>query len=272
MYLSQHFLRILRSRKPGVDIFENSFWMASQTIATGVVMFSAVKSRKTSERLLIEQCYKLERPQVAQIVLTSVISFNIYLVAGTLAAVLTAIALMISLDWRALVLFFEGLSTWKASRGNQLAGLAWGWLHFILAISLLQSVRNFDRKEGQITLPIDEETSSAIPDAKPEVETNYIVSTDVREPPTFLPLSRLLSMFCVLVVLAEALITVVFFGLEKILLPGLVASQSIAAEGLVLAHILTTDAIGVILVVTLTIQELSVHSIIRSLIAGLTES
>lgn len=191
MYLSQHFLRVLASGKPGADLSEKVFWMASQTIAAGVVMFSVMKWQNTTERLLIGQCYKLERPQLAQMVLTSVVSFNIHLVAGPLAAVLTAIALLVSLDWRILILFFEGIANWKASRGNQLAELTWGMLHIVLAVGLIRAVHNFDRQEGQILLPVDEENALEPPaDEKAEAEIDSTGSVDVLEPSASLPADR----------------------------------------------------------------------------------
>ncbi|KAF3083337.1 hypothetical protein TWF569_005801 [Orbilia oligospora] len=266
MYLSQHFLRIVTSGKPGADESEKSFWMASQTIAAGVVMFSVVKLQNTTERLLIGQCYKLERPQLAQMVLTSIVSFNIHLVAGPLAAALTTAALLVSLDWRILILLFEGIASWKASRGNQLADLTWGMLHVILAVGLIQAVHNFDKQEGQIALSADEESAlGTVADEKPEAEV------DILKPATSLPASRLFIMLCVLTVFVGAVVTTIFFGLEKFLLPGLLASHdAMNAEALVLSRMFTTEAIGVILVALLTARELSGNSIVRCIVAGLT--
>lgn len=272
MYLSQHFLRVLASGKPGADLSEKVFWMASQTIAAGVVMFSVMKWQNTTERLLIGQCYKLERPQLAQMVLTSVVSFNIHLVAGPLAAVLTAIALLVSLDWRILILFFEGIANWKASRGNQLAELTWGMLHIVLAVGLIRAVHNFDRQEGQILLPVDEENALEPPaDEKAEAEIDSTGSVDVLEPSASLPASRLFVMFCVLIIFAGAVVTTIFFGLEKLLLPSLLASHDdMNAEALVLSRMFTTEAIGVLLVVILTARELGGNSVVQCIVAGLT--
>ncbi|EGX42973.1 hypothetical protein AOL_s00215g922 [Orbilia oligospora ATCC 24927] len=266
MYLSQHFLRIVTSGKPGTDESEKSFWMASQTIAAGVVMFSVVKLQNTTERLLIGQCYKLERPQLAQVVLTSIVSFNIHLVAGPLAAALTAAALLVSLDWRILILLFEGIASWKASRGNQLADLTWGMLHVLLAVGLLRAVYNFDKQEGQIALSADEESAlETVADEKPEAEV------DILKPSTSLPTSRLFIMLCVLIIFVGAVVTTIFFGLEKVLLPGLLASRdAMNAEALVLSRMFTTEAIGVPLVALLTARELSGNSIVRCIVAGLT--
>ncbi|KAF3309451.1 hypothetical protein TWF173_010914 [Orbilia oligospora] len=266
MYLSQHFLRIVTSGKPGTDESEKSFWMASQTIAAGVVMFSVVKLQNTTERLLIGQCYKLERPQLAQMVLTSIVSFNIYLVAGPLAAALTTAALLVSLDWRILILLFEGIASWKASRGNQLADLTWGMLHVALAVGLLRAVHNFDKQEGQIALSADEESAlETVADEKPEAEV------DILKPSTSLPASRLFIMLCVLIIFVGAVVTTIFFGLEKFLLPGLLASRdAMNAEALVLSRMFTTEAIGVPLVALLTARELSGNSIVRCIVAGLT--
>ncbi|KAF3191167.1 hypothetical protein TWF106_001240 [Orbilia oligospora] len=266
MYLSQHFLRIVTSGKPGADELEKSFWMASQTIAAGVVMFSVVKLQNTTERLLIGQCYKLERPQLAQMVLTLIVSFNIHLVAGPLAAALTAAALLVSLDWRILILLFEGIASWKASRGNQLADLTWGMLHVVLAVGLIRAVHNFDKQEGQIALSADEESAlETVADAKSEGEF------DILKPATSLPASRLFIMLCVLTVFAGAVVTTIFFGLEKFLLPGLLESRdAMNAEALVLSRMFTTETIGVLLVALLTARELSRNSIVRCIIAGLT--
>ncbi|RVD82065.1 uncharacterized protein DFL_009908 [Arthrobotrys flagrans] len=231
-----------------------------------------MKWQNTTERLLIGQCYKLERPQLAQMVLTSVVSFNIHLVAGPLAAVLTAIALLVSLDWRILILFFEGIANWKASRGNQLAELTWGMLHIVLAVGLIRAVHNFDRQEGQILLPVDEENALEPPaDEKAEAEIDSTGSVDVLEPSASLPASRLFVMFCVLIIFAGAVVTTIFFGLEKLLLPSLLASHDdMNAEALVLSRMFTTEAIGVLLVVILTARELGGNSVVQCIVAGLT--
>ncbi|KAK6521924.1 hypothetical protein TWF506_002124 [Arthrobotrys conoides] len=266
MYLSQHFLRIVTSDKPGAGLSDKSFWMASQTIAAGVVMFSVMKLQNTTERLLIGQCYKLERPQLAQMVLTAVVSFNIHLVAGSLAAALTAVALLVSLDWRILILFFEGIASWKASRGNQFAEVTWGMLHIILAVGLIRAVHKFDQQEGQISLSVDEENA-----VETDIDEKLETGVDILQPATSLPAGRLFIMLCVLMVLAGAVLTTIFFGLEKFLLPELLASHdAMNAEALVLSRMFTTEAIGVLLVVLLTARELSGNSIVRCIVAGLT--
>ncbi|KAK6506584.1 hypothetical protein TWF481_005042 [Arthrobotrys musiformis] len=274
MYLSQHFLWILTSGKSGADQSEKSFWMASQTIAAGVVMFSVMKVQNTTERLLLGQCYNLERPQLSQMVLTSVVAFNIYLVAGPVAAVLTAIALLVSLDWKILILFFEGVASWKASKGSQLAEFTWGILHIGLSIGLIRAVHYFDQEEGHISLPANDEENALenTADEKAGAEIEAITTAeDVLQPSTSLPASRLFIMLCVLIVFAGAIISIVFFGLEKLLLPSLLADEDrVNAEALILSRMFTTEAIGVILVLILTARELSGNSLVRCIVNGLS--
>ncbi|KAK6535086.1 hypothetical protein TWF281_006383 [Arthrobotrys megalospora] len=273
MYLSQHFLRILTSGKSGPDSPEKTFWMASQTIAAGVVMFSVTKLQNTTERLLIGQCYKLERPQLAQVILASVVAFNVHLTAGPFAAALTAIALLISLDWRILALFFEGVAIWKAAKGSLLAELTWNILHIVLAAGLIRAVHNFDRQEGHIALPVDDEENALdLPvDEKTEAEADPTIQNDILEPSASLPASRLFLMLCVILVFAGATTMTIFSGLEKFIFPNLLASgDHMNAEALILSRLFTTEAIGVMLIVSLTVRELSGNSIVRCIAAGLS--
>ncbi|EPS35112.1 hypothetical protein H072_11404 [Dactylellina haptotyla CBS 200.50] len=268
MYLSQHFLRTLTSGKTGVDLPEKTFWMASQTIAAGVVLFSSVGTQATAERLLIGKCYNFEKPQAAQVILTAVVSFNTFLLGGPLAAFLAAITLLVGLDWKILGLMFEGIATWKVSQGNIRAEFAWNILHIALAIGLMRAVHNLDNQEGLIALPTDEE--KALPAEESEIKSDEGAdneNTDQSEDSISLPAGRLFLMFTILIVLASAIIMTVFFGLEKLFFPEIHASRDdLNAEALVLSHMFTMEAVGILLVSILTVREICGNSMIKQII------
>ncbi|KAK6362380.1 hypothetical protein TWF730_006070 [Orbilia blumenaviensis] len=280
MYLSQHFLHVhtLPVGNSRAELPEKNFWMASQTIAAGVVLFSVLKPQNTTGRLLIGRCYKIERPQLAQLVLTSVVTFNIHLIAGPLAAIFTGLAILICLDWRIVALFFESMAIWKASKGVQLAAFAWGVIHMGLAFGIIQAIHNFDQQEGLITLPLNDEenarsvTATAEEKSKGGAEDSLYPLPNVAEPPSgFLITNRLFIMLCALLILAGAVVATVFFGLEKFLLPNLLRRQDrMTAEGLVLSHMFTTETIAVALILILTVRELSGNWIVQSILHGLT--
>ncbi|KAF3907048.1 hypothetical protein AA313_de0206751 [Arthrobotrys entomopaga] len=256
MYLSQHFLRTLTSGKSGIDLPEKTFWMASQTIAAAVVLFSSVKSPGTVERLLIGECYDFEKPQIAQLILTTMVSLNVFLLGGSLAAVLTAITLLVGFDWKILMLCFEGIATWKASQGNIRAEFAWNSLHVVLAMGLMRAIHNLDKQEGVIALPFDEETALPMGDEKTEDNEDAnesLCEEELEEIYETTPSGRIFLMFCILLVLAGSILMTVFFGLEKLFFPEmLISTENFNSEPLILSHMFSMEAVGLILILILT--------------------
>ncbi|KAF3925848.1 hypothetical protein ABW20_dc0103506 [Dactylellina cionopaga] len=267
MYLSQHFLRNLTSSKSGIALPERTFWMASQTIAAGVVLFSAVKLRGTTERLLVGQFYIFERPQMAQIILTTAVAFNVFLIAGPISALLAAFSLLMGLDWRILALLFQGIAIWKTSLGSLYAEFTWNILHIALAIGLMQAVHNFEQQEGLIALSHDEEQAIPIDE---KVDEELVASEETLDGSQALPAGRIFIMFCVFIVFAGAIVMTAFFGLEKLLLPKLLAPKDdFNVEALVLSHMFTMEAVGIILVTILTIREISGNEVVRCILDSL---
>ncbi|KAK6535711.1 hypothetical protein TWF694_002161 [Orbilia ellipsospora] len=272
MYLSQHFLRTLTSGKSGIELPEKTFWMASQTIAAAVVLFSSVKSPGTVERLLVGECYNFEKPQIAQLILTTMVSFNVYLLGGSLAAVLTAITLLVGFDWRILMLCFEGIATWKVSQGNIRAEFAWNMLHVVLAVGLMRAIHNLDKQEGVIALPFDEETALSIDEKTEENEDDNgsLCDEELEEAYETLPSGRIFLMFCILLVLASSILMTVFFGLEKLFFPEILATaEDFNPEPLILSHIFTMEAVGLLLIFVLTAREICDNSVIQSVLSTL---
>ncbi|KAF3933253.1 hypothetical protein ABW19_dt0206324 [Dactylella cylindrospora] len=273
MYLSQHFLRILIAGKDGLDLPEKSFWMASQSIAAGVLLFSSFKAPRTAERLLIGEWYSAERPQIAQIIFTLAVAFNVLMIAGPISSVITIISLLVGLDWKLQILTFEGIAAFHTWMGNEAAELVWGILHLGLAIGTIKAVHNIDKKEGLISLPTDEEAlennekidllSNSGDEEEEEEEEEEAEPTNLEE----LPAGHMFLRFCVLIIFAGAAIVTTFFMLEKFLLPKFISSKNhIDVEGLILSQIFTMDAIGVILVLALTTREIYHNTAVKSMI------